>query len=84
VSDITADGLDMEIESEDYWERYRAKPPTETLTEWRTKESETIAEQHTELNAEQCYQMTTGKPTDILLKLSTDGQGKSTKNAPKL
>ena len=58
---------------EDYREPSRTKPLTETLTE-----------RHTELNAERFYQMTTEKPMDILSNLSTDGQEKSTKNAPKL
>jgi hypothetical protein len=69
---------------EDYRESYRTKPLTETLTEWLTEGSKTIAERHTELNEERFYPMTTEKPTDILPMLSTDGQEKSTKNAPKL
>ena len=55
-----------------YRERYRTKPLTETLTEWRTEGSQTTAERHTELNAERFYQMTTEKPTDILPKLSSE------------
>ena len=44
---------------EDYQEPYRTKPLTETLTEWRTEGSKTIAEWHTELNAKPPYQRPT-------------------------
>jgi len=59
ATDITVEGLHMEIEWEDYRERYSTKSLTETLTEWRTKESKSIAERHTELNAKPHYQRST-------------------------
>ena len=49
----------MEIKWEDYRERYRTKPLTETLTDLRTEGSKTIAKRHTELNAKRHYQRPT-------------------------
>ena len=65
---------------EDCRESYCPKPLTERLTKWLTEGSETIPERYTELNAEQFSQITTEKASDIVQKLSTDGQERSTQS----
>jgi len=71
VTDITAEGLDMEVERitgsltiPSYWPR--------RLPNGVPQDKETITEWDSELNAERFHQMTTEKLTDILLKLSTE------------
>ena len=79
----------MEIERADLRELYRPKPLTEMLTEWRTEGSrncrQTAYRSECQTTIPEAYQMTTEKPTNILLKLPTEmATEKSTKNAPKL
>jgi hypothetical protein len=89
ATDITHQGLHMEIKRADYRELYRTKPLTEMLTEWRTEGSRnyrrTAYRTECETTVPKAYQITTEKPTNILSKLPTEmATEKSTKNAPNL
>jgi len=84
LPDITAEGLHMEIEREDYWEPNQTTPLLEMFTEWHTEGSRNYGRMayrtESRITLPEAYQMTTEKPTDILPKLPTEmAADKSTK-----
>jgi len=89
ATDITAEGLNMEIERDDYREPNWTKPLMEMFTEWNTKGSRnyrgTAYRTEWRIKLPEAYQMTTEKAMDILPKLPTEmATEKSTKNAPRV
>ena len=88
ATDITAEGLHMEIKPDNYREPYHSKPLTETLTRSCTERSrnyhQTACQTDSQTTLPEAFQMTTKKPTDIPQKLPTEmATEKSTKNALK-